>query len=172
MDRSALQEVELVPFRAAIARDVAMIMTAHVLYPALDPRAPATISSRIVSGLLREELGFGGVVATDDMSMKGIANGRSIDASSVEAVVAGCDMVLLCEPNAEQQIATLEALIRAVEADKGSLARVEDALTRGRQVKERFLTETPDWRPPPPESLERLGCDEHAAVAATMQRYA
>ena len=167
-----LDEVELVPFKAAIARDVAMIMTAHVLYPALDPRAPATISSRIVSGLLREELGFGGVVATDDMSMGGIADGRSIDVSSVEAIVAGCDMVLLCEPNVEQQIATLEALIRAVEADKGSLARVEDALTRGRQVKERFLTETPDWRPPSPESLERLGCDEHAAVAATMQRYA
>ena len=170
--RERLREVELVPFRAAIARDVAMIMTAHVLYPALDPDAPATISSRIVSGLLREELAFGGVVATDDMSMRGIAEGRSIDESSVEAIIAGCDMVLLCEPNVEEQVATLEAIIHAVEAKTVPLTRVEDALTRGRRVKERFLSETSDWRPPPPEGLRRLGCDEHVAVADAMQQYA
>ena len=167
-----LREVELVPFREAVARDVAMIMTAHVLYPALDPDVPATISSRIVSGLLRDEMGFGGVVATDDMSMRGIAEGRSIDSSSVEAIAAGCDMVLLCEPSVEKQMATLEGIIHAVEGGGLSLTRVEDALTRGRKVKERFLSQMPDWRPPPPQGMERLGCDEHVAVAASMRRYA
>ena len=167
-----LREVELVPFREAVARDVAMIMTAHVLYPALDPDAPATISRRIVSGVLREEMGYGGVVATDDMSMRGIAEGRSIEASSVEAIAAGCDMVLLCEPNVEQQMATLEAIVHAVEGDGLALTRVEDALTRGRKVKERFLSKMPNWRPPPPQGMERLGCDEHVAVAASMRRYA
>ena len=166
-------EVELVPFRAAIARGVATVMTAHVLYPALDPDAPATISSRIVTDLLREELAFGGVVATDDMSMQGIAEGRSVDRSSVEALGAGCDMLLLCTPDIENQVTALEAIIRAVEDNRLPVRRVEDALARGRRVKERFLLEVPAWRPPTAERIRRgVGTGEHGAVADVMRQYA
>lgn len=168
-----LQAVELGPFRASIAAGVAMLMTAHVLYPALDERSPATLSRRIVSTLLREELGFSGVIATDDMSMKAIADGRSQGAATVQAVAAGCDLVLLCEPNVDQQVETLEAIIRAVEDDVLAFRRVEDALTRGRQAKERFLLDAASWRPPPPHVLRAcLGSSDHEAIATEMRRFA
>src|SRR3954447_22866764 len=65
-----IRRVECVPFRGAIAADVAFIMTAHILVPALDEEKPATLSARIVKGMLRDELGFGGVIVSDDLEMK------------------------------------------------------------------------------------------------------
>src|SRR4029077_16747275 len=69
-----LREVEFVPFRAAIEAQVASIMTAHVFVPALDEKRPATLSRRIVNGLLREELQYNGVILSDDLEMKALAN--------------------------------------------------------------------------------------------------
>ena len=167
-----LREVEIVPFRAAVASNVAMIMTAHVLYPALDEECPATLSPHVVTEMLRQELGFPGLIATDDLSMKAIAADWSVERASVTAIAAGCDVLLLCAPDVDQQVRAVEALIRAVEDEVLPAARVEDALQRQHHVKARFLTGTRGRRPLPSGQLRAvLGCDEHAAVADAMRQF-
>ena len=167
-----IREVELEPFREAIRRRVAAIMTAHVRYPALDESAAATLSAPIVTGLLRDELGFEGLIATDDMQMGAIAKHHPVPEATVRAVAAGCDMVLLSGTEATEQVDAFEAIIRAVEEDRLPERRVDDALDRQRRVKERFLEGMRHWRPPTPSSLaDILGRGEHVAVAREMERF-
>ena len=134
-----LEAVELVPFRAAIDAGVASIMTAHILIPALDAERPATLSPQIVDGMLKRQLGYGGLVLSDDLEMKAISSRYGIPEATVEAIAAGCDAVLMCGASQETQAAALEAVIRAVEQGTLPEKRVEDALARHRRVKERFL---------------------------------
>lgn len=166
-----LEAVELVPFREAIAAGVASIMTAHLLIPALDEDLPATLSPRIVGGLLKETLGFQGVVFSDDLDMKAISGRYGMPDAAVKAIAAGCDVVLICGTSQETQVSALEGVIHAVEDGTLPLARVEDALARHRRMKERFL----GGRRPAPlggAALRALlGCDEHQAVAADMARF-
>ena len=165
-----LQEVELRPFRAAIEAGVAAIMTAHVRYPALDESSPATLSRALVTGLLRNELEYDGLVVTDDMAMGAIAKHRAAAPAAVEAVGAGCDLVLLCEPNPAAQVEVIEGLIRALEDGTLSERRVEEALGRQRRARERFLQGDDTWRPPPLARLDALvGCAEHAEIADAMR---
>ena len=167
-----LEAVELVPFKAAIAADVASIMTAHILIPALDEENPATLSPAIVDGLLKNTLGYRGLVLSDDLEMKAISGRYGHSDATVRAIAAGCDAVLMCAPKADEQHAALEAIIYAVEQDRLPLSRVEDALTRHRRVKERFLASR--RRKPADGAALRsvLGSDEHQAVAAEMARFA
>ncbi len=165
-----LQEVELRPFRAAIEAGVAAIMTAHVRYPALDESSPATLSRALITGLLRNELEYDGLVVTDDMAMGAIAKHRAAAPAAVEAVGAGCDLVLLCEPNPAAQVEVIEGLIRALEDGTLSEPRVEEALGRQRRARERFLQGDDTWRPPPLARLDALvGCAEHAEIADAMR---
>lgn len=168
-----LREREFLPFRAAIEAGVATIMTAHVFVPALDDQRPATLSKRVVTGLLRGELGFGGVIISDDLEMKALAGERAVPDSALEAIDAGCDAVLICSGDSDVQAATLEALVRQVEADRAFARRVEDALARGRRAKERFLTTAVAAAPLGGAALQRvLGQDEHRRTADEMARYA
>ena len=165
-----LQEVELQPFRAAIEAGVAAVMTAHVRYPALDESAPATLSRALIAGLLRNELAYDGLVVTDDMAMGAIAKHRAAAPAAVEAVGAGCDLVLLCEPDPAAQVEVIEGLIHAVEDGTLSERRVEEALGRQRRARERFLTGDDGWRPPPATRLKELvGCAEHEEIAHAMR---
>jgi beta-N-acetylhexosaminidase len=167
-----IDAVELVPFRAAIAAGVASIMTAHILIPAFDEDSPATLSPAIVDRLLKQTLGYGGLVLSDDLEMRAIGARYGIPEATVAAIAAGCDAVLMCGTSQEPQAAALEALIHAVEAGTLPLKRVEDALTRHRRVKERFLAPA---RPTPLTGSAlraALGRDEHQAVAAEMARFA
>jgi beta-N-acetylhexosaminidase len=166
-----LAAVELVPFRAAIEADVAAIMTAHILIPALDEERPATLSPRIVSQLLKRDLGYTGLVLSDDLEMRAIGARYGVPDATVAAIAAGCDAVLLCGATQDTQVAALEAVIRAVEAGTLPLQRVEDALARHRRVKERFLAPAHP-RPLSGAALRAaLGGDEHQAVAAEMARF-
>ncbi len=183
-----LREIELVPFEAAIEAGVAGIMTAHLLVPALDEERPATISPRIVGGLLRDDLGFDGLVFTDDLDMKGISGERPRERAFVEAIAAGCDVGLLCGTDCAAHAAALEALIHAVEREEVPWKRIEDALTRQRRAKEWFATvphlegapgitiASPlgdDWRPPTDRLLASIvGRDEHQRIADEMRRFA
>ena len=88
-----LRAVEFAPFKAAIEAGVAFIMTAHVLVTSIDDERPATLSPKIVRNLLREELGFNGVIVSDDLEMKAIADSYTPGEAAVAAVAAGCDVV-------------------------------------------------------------------------------
>jgi beta-N-acetylhexosaminidase len=167
-----LYAIELVPFRAAIEAGVACIMTAHILIPALDEERPATLSPRIVNGLLKGELGYTGLVVSDDLEMRAISERYGIPDATVAAIAAGCDAVLMCGASQEQQVAALEAVIRAAEDGTLPLARLDDALARHRRVKERFLAPAHP-RPLAGAALRAaLGRDEHQAIAAEMARFA
>jgi beta-glucosidase-like glycosyl hydrolase len=167
-----LEAIELVPFKAAIAAGVASIMTAHILVPALDDERPATLSPAIVDGLLKKTLGYKGLVLSDDLEMKAISGRYGHSDATVRAIEAGCDAVLMCAPKPQEQFEALEAIIHAVEQQRLSLTRVEDALARHKRVKERFLA----GRRPRPSSgaslRSVLGREEHQAVAAEMARFA
>jgi beta-N-acetylhexosaminidase len=162
-DRRRLDAIEFVPFRSAIAADVAAIMTAHVLVPAIDPDKLASFSPRIVSDLLKHELGFHGVVVSDDLGMKAVSAGVPLPEATVAAVKAGCDVVLACNSTQEEQWVALEALIKACESGEIPQQRIDDAWARQRRVKERFGRQM--LKQP---SLDRVGCDEHLAVAEEM----
>src|SRR5262245_45334553 len=167
-----LREVEFEPFRAAVAADVATIMTAHVLVPSLDEEVPATLSKRIV-GMLRDELGFQGVILSDDLEMKAVAASYTVPDAAVRAVAAGCDGVLICSGDHDAQAAALEALVHAVEDERIPFARIEDALKRQRRAKERFLAANEAARPKVGKALRQaLGRDEHQAIAGEMARFA
>src|SRR2546425_6318572 len=140
-----IRRVEFVPFREAIRSDVAFIMTAHILVPSLDEQKPATLSPAIVRGMLREELDFDGVILSDDLEMKAIADAYTVPEAAVQAMAAGCDGVLVCRANASDrtqdaqlQAAVLEALVHAIEDGRIPFKRAEDALARHRRAKERF----------------------------------
>jgi beta-N-acetylhexosaminidase len=128
--RTRLDAIELAPFRGARAETFAAFMTAHVVYDALDAEQPATLSRRIATDLLREELGFDGVLVSDDLEMKAIADQMPIEESAVRAVRAGCDVLLVCSSMA-LQVRAHEALVREAERDPGFHERVQEAAARG-----------------------------------------
>ncbi len=165
-----LREVELVPFKAAVEADVMSIMTAHVLVPALDEDRPATLSPRILEGTLRQELGFTGLIVSDDLEMQAMAQRHALDRAAVAAIGAGCDCVLLCGADQEKQARALEALVHAVESGELPVTRVEDAMARQRRAKARFLARPPAG--PAGRALGGvLGRAEHQAIAAEMAKF-
>ena len=169
-----LRAVEFAPFRAAIDARVAFIMTAHLVAVSIDDARPATLSPAIVQRILREELRFGGVIVSDDLQMKAIANTYPPGEAAVLAVAAGCDAVLMCgtgsSADIQLQAMALEALIHAVEDERLPLKRVEAALERNRQAKERFLRE---WRPPTAAQLRAvIGSEQHRAISEQMAEFA
>ncbi len=91
-----IRATHLPPFSAAIAAGVAAIMTSHTIYSAIDGKWPATLSERILSGILRRELGFDGLIITDDLEMGAIENEISLEAAVVAILAAGADMLLIC----------------------------------------------------------------------------
>ncbi len=130
-DRERLDEVELLPFTKWVASGLGPIMTAHVVYPALDPDNPATLSMPIVNGVLRQSMGFGGVVFTDDLEMGAITDYGGTAPAAVRSVRASVDGLLVCR-QADLQEEVLERLTREAENDedfeamlKASAARID-----------------------------------------------
>jgi beta-N-acetylhexosaminidase len=166
-DRRRLDAVEFVPFRQAVAAGVGLIMTAHVMMPAVDKDAIASFSRLVVSDMLKGALGFKGVVVSDDLGMKAVSATTPLPEATVAAIAAGCDTVLLCNSTADEQHAAIEAIIRAAERGDLSTTRIEDAWARQRLVKEQLLDLRPVGVP-----LQRIGCEEHLAVAREMAAWA
>ncbi|MCJ7586763.1 MAG: glycoside hydrolase family 3 protein, partial [Candidatus Aminicenantes bacterium] len=127
-DRARLDRVELAPYRDAIAAGVQAVMTAHLFVPALDPTAnlPATLSEPILTGVLRKELGFKGLIVTDAMEMAGITNSYSTEEASLRALLAGVDLLLL-PPEPAKVVASL---VEAARTGKLPRARIDDAVRR------------------------------------------
>jgi beta-N-acetylhexosaminidase len=167
-----LRAIEFEPFRAAVAEQVAFIMTAHVLVPSLDASRPATLSPKIVQQILRDELKYEGVILSDDLEMKALSATAAVPDAAVDAIAAGCDAVLVCSGDVDLQARTLEALVRAVESGRISSQRWDDAFMRLKRVKQRFLGGD---RPGPAARIKALrgvlGREEHQLVAAEMAAY-
>ncbi len=127
VDRARLDAIELRPFEAAIAHNVDAIMTAHMSVPALEPdEIPATASPKVLTGLLREELRFKGIVVTDALDMAGFASQFNSGEGSIRAIEAGAD-VLLMPPNPEQAI---RAVVAAVERGRIKRDRIDESALR------------------------------------------
>jgi beta-N-acetylhexosaminidase len=133
-----LTAVELPPFAHACRNRIEALMTAHVLYPALDPNLPATLSEPIVTGLLRHQFGFDGVVFSDDLEMKAIADNYGVEAATALAVRAGVDVLLFCH-EVEKAIEACEFLCNEAASDPVVRARVEDSYRRITELKRRCL---------------------------------
>jgi beta-N-acetylhexosaminidase len=136
--REQLEQVEFPPFRRATAQGVATLMTAHVLYRTLDDQRPATLSPAIITRLLREEMRYDGVVLTDDLEMRAIIDHYGIEEATLRAVLAGCDMPLICKDR-NREIAAITALDKAVADGTVSSERLELSLARVARLKQRFL---------------------------------
>jgi beta-N-acetylhexosaminidase len=126
--RDRLERIELAPFRAAARAGVAALMTAHVVYPALDPDRPATLSHAICTEL-RERIGFHGILISDDLEMRAISAHGSIGEAAVLAVAAGCDALLVCH-SFEAQEEAFEALVREASRSPAFRSRCEMAQAR------------------------------------------
>ncbi len=126
--RERLEEVELLPFRR-LASQADSMMTAHVVYPALDPGRAATLSPRICSELLRGQLGFEGVLFSDDLEMQAIAGHAAPESSAPEALLAGCDILLVCS-KADAAERVHAALCERIADDGAFRGRCEQAAAR------------------------------------------
>ena len=162
--RDHIDRVDLAPFRAAAAAGVASMMTAHVVYSAIDGALPATLSPSL-GPLLRDEVGFSGMLVTDDLGMGAIHGGWTIEEAVVLCVLAGCDALLICSVDDAQDRA-LEALIRESERSPSFLARCEEASRRVFEARRRSTA-----RPLDDEAIARvIGSPESRAVASEIAR--
>jgi len=166
--RERMERVELRPFRAAIEAGVTAIMTAHIHFPAIDPTPglPATLSEKILTGLLRREMGFRGLIVTDALGMWAIKHNFDPADAVVRAVQAGCDFLLVDDPELSHT-----ALTEAVREGRVSEERLRDAGLRVLQAKEqlglvdRALVDEAAVR-------ERVGTEEHLQAALRLARAA
>ncbi len=137
-DIDDLEATELPPFIYACGKRVEAVMTAHVLYPALDRKYPATLSPRIVGELLRGGLRYDGVVFSDDLEMKAVASQYSAEESAQLAVAAGVDTLLFCH-DTSRAAAALDFLCRESERGSDLRSRIEESCRRIRKLKKRTL---------------------------------
>lgn len=164
-DREGLDALEIAPFRALARRpSIDAMMSAHVVYDGLDPEVPATLSRAVVTTLLREELGFPGVLFSDDLEMKAIA--IPAGEAAVRAVAAGCDALLVCS-RADLAEEAHAAMVREAETSPAFRARVEEALDRVLTMRRRSAP-----APVGPESLEAVFAASDAVRAELAKRLA
>jgi beta-N-acetylhexosaminidase len=138
--KAKLDEAELLPFQMAVNAGVASVMTGHLLYPVLDPTRPATLSHVIIQGVLRRNLGFSGVVISDDLTMGALSQWGTIEEIGVEALSSGVDFLLVGHGNVD---GLLDGLQRGVATGKISRARAADAIQRILMLKKHYPYRAP-----------------------------
>jgi beta-N-acetylhexosaminidase len=135
-DVETLRTHDLPPFRAAVEAGVPMVMVGHLVYPAIDPDRPASLSEEAIS-MLRGDLGFQGVVVTDDLAMRGATGGGSPAEAAVRAVRAGADLLVISSVP-QQQADAYDAVVGAVESGDIPRSRIEQSVRRLLEVKETY----------------------------------
>ncbi len=134
-----LQATELPPFAAACRNQIDALMTAHVVYPALDAKLPATLSEAIVTGLLRQQMGFDGVIFSDDLAMRAISDHYSVEEATALAIRAGIDVLLFCH-EIDKAVVAFDFLCDEADRDAAVRARIEESYERVTELKRRYLT--------------------------------
>jgi len=166
-DIDRLMKVELPPFARAIQAGVATIMTSHILFRKIDPDFPATMSRLILQGILREKLEFNGLIVSDDLEMKAIADNYGIEQVIIRGANAGIDLFFICHNPALQNEA-IDLLIRAVERGDVPRERIDDANRRIDIVVNKF------YRAPIDDlsALGAIGSEAHRAVVSRINERA
>jgi len=149
-----LEAMELLPFRAAIEDGAPAVMVGHILMTRLDETRPASLSPAVVDGLLRETLGFDGVVFTDDLTMGAVSQSLGMGEAAVLAVEAGCDQLLICH-EADNLEAARAALLDAVNSGRITQERLEQSLRRVLTLKQDFALTDDPVPAPEPETLNQ-----------------
>lgn len=152
-----LEETELIPFRAAIQSagtdgQVPAVMVAHILLTQLDPERPASLSPAVVTGLLREELGFAGAVLTDDLTMGAVTQSYGLGEAAVLAVEAGCDILLVCHGQ-DSVPAVRTALLEAAASGRITAERLDESVYRILRLKTEYALTNEPVSPPDLEAL-------------------
>lgn len=163
-DERSLEElstVDLYPFQQLIAEGIEMIMSAHVVYTALDPEFPATASQKILTGLLRQQMGFNGAIITDDLEMGAVVRHSTIDQAVISALTAGADMLLVCH-KIDLAISARNACEQAVKSGVLAHTRVEEAAHRIATLKNHQQRRT--------SVTEPIGSQAHARLVEEIQR--
>lgn len=152
--RAELEACELVPFRAAVKAGVAAVMSSHILFPMAEEGMPATLSRRVMTGLLREELGFEGLIVSDCLMMSAIAHHHGVVPGCATASEAGIDLICVSH-SLELAGAGCEAIASSVDA-----AELEASALRIEARKKRL---------PPPGDLSTVGCEEHRQAVRALR---
>lgn len=158
----AFESIDLIPFRQACQEHIEMLMTAHVLYPAFDPERPASLSSFILNDLLRQQLGFSGVIVSDDLEMGAIVHHGSVEQAAVDALSAGADLLLVCQ-TPSLAISARDACLQALETGRVSQERVTEASQRLAQLKAHHRRRKIADR-------QLVGAEEHHRLVKEIQR--
>lgn len=138
-----LRSLELIPFKKAIEEGADAVMTAHILFPKIDSAHPATLSHKVITGILRDELQFDGVVITDDLTMGAIRTSYSAGQAAVRAFLAGHDILLICHEYDNYYMA-IQAMKEAVTSGRITEEQVDESVKRILKLKEKYkLTDQP-----------------------------
>lgn len=156
-----LLDTELVPFSAAVRARLPLIMSAHVVVPELDERHPATLSAAVLTDLLRATLGFQGVIVSDDLEMKAIADRYSIEEVVTLGVEAGLDLFLICHSEDKQREA-FETLVRLAESSSRERDRILDAARRVVRMRRDYLVK---WTRDDAHWRDVITCESHLELA-------
>ncbi len=174
--RDDLQRIDLPPFTAGIKAGARMVMTSHIIFSALDPDRPATLSPVILGDLLRGELGFDGLIVSDSMNMHSMKRNYDPADAAIQGFKAGVDLMMLAEEHYDHdagrylanQRALIGAVIQAVDDGRISRERVDDAVTRVLSLKREAGWSTEAL----PDASERVGSSAHRAVELDVARRA
>ncbi len=161
----SLASTEWPPFRDAVRAGVASMMTAHVVFPAIDPGIPATLSRKIQQQILRQAMGFQGVVFTDDLNMAGIAAGRTPGQIAVDCLKAGCDILLVCS-NYEKQPLFIEGVLKAIRDGALPERLIRRAVSRIISFKRRFCVQPAGQIP-----MSLIGCTAHQQLSTLIRQH-
>ncbi len=170
-DLGRMRSLELIPFAAAVAEKVEVVMTAHILFPAVETAGhPATLSRAILTDLLRGELGFEGVICTDCMEMSAIAERFTPEDAAVQAIAAGADLVLFSH-TVDKVRAAQAGVSKALADGRLDLEQVQRSLQRVRALRARLTAQT-SRSPSTDRALHSVGSDAHQAAALDAARRA
>ncbi|SET18300.1 beta-N-acetylhexosaminidase [Paenibacillus sp. NFR01] len=132
-----LAKLEWLPFQAAINAQADVVMVAHILYPKLDPDKPASLSKAVIGDLLRDKMGFDGVVITDDLTMGAIVKNYTLAAAAVDSVQAGSDILLVAH-GYDNEASVRAALLKSVKSGAISEARIDESVRRILALKDKY----------------------------------